>query len=381
MKSRTSKSINALCPSPTKWVWIIAGCLLAALAMPICMAAQDATAQKLYGSQAGAASARIQSDCSGRPGLPLRLPKLPPRFANSLCRSLEGAKAARPSRDVPANDSYGTFITIDAPGDVYGTTVLQGINPRGDIVGGYVDSNNIWQTFVLSGGTFRNITPHDAVAGGFAGLIFATQMGINPQGDIVSVYVNGTRDYTTLGFLLSKGQYTPIDPPGVNDACAGGTMPAGINPRGDIVGSYPSGPDCFGHGFLLSHGVYTNVDVPGAIGTTPAAINPKGDILGEYYESDAQHGFLLSKGTFTTIDVPGSIFDFFFGMNPQGDMVGAECCVTPTAGFLLSHGTLTAVDAPGSVLTFPYGIDPQGNIVGQYYDADFKSHGFVLVKR
>lgn len=51
----------------------------------------------------------------------------------------------------------GTFTTFDIPG----ATLLspEGINPRGDIVGGYYDSNSIWQNFVLSNGTVRNINP------------------------------------------------------------------------------------------------------------------------------------------------------------------------------------------------------------------------------
>jgi hypothetical protein len=357
-------------------------CLLPTLAMSIGMAAQQASSQNMQAAQPASVSGGHQADCLqkllGRPDLPLRVPKLPPGFMNRLCQSLGGAQTARPSRDVPDNNSYGTYITIDAPGDVYGTTVLEGINPRGDIVGAYYDSSLTIQTFEISDGVFRIVTPQGAVPGGF--LVFATQMGINPQGDIVSSYVNASRDYM-FGFVLSQGNYTLIDPPGADHSCIGTTV-AGINASGDIVGSYPvPGGNCYGRGFLLSHGVYIDVNVPGAVSTGPAAINSKGDILGNYYDSNlAMHGFMLGNGTYTTFDVPGSDFDFFMGMNARGDIVGAECCVTPNAGFLLSHGTLTALAAPGAVLTFPFGIDSQGNIVGQYLDSDFVAHGFVLVK-
>lgn len=357
-------------------------CLLATLAMPIGMAAQRTPAQTGQTAQAALGRGGIQADCLqkllGRPGLPLWLPKLPPGFANALCR-LDGAQTARPSRDVPDNNSYGTFITIDAPGDAYGTTQLQGINPHGDIVGEYFDSSFTLQTFVISDGILRIVTPQDAVPGGFQ-VFEIPQVAVNPLGDIVFSYVNGTRDYM-FAFLLSKGKYTPIDPPDADHTC-GGTVPSGINANGDIVGGYSAlGGNCLGRGFLLSHGIYTNVDVPGALSTGPSAINPKGDILGNYEDSNSgTHGFLLSNGTFSTFDLPGSSFDFFWGLSPRGDIVGAECCITPTAGFLLSHGTLTAIDVPGSVLTFPFGIDPQGNIVGQYLDSDGRGHGFVLVK-
>ena len=360
-------------------------CLSATLAISTGMTAQQTQAQNFHTTPSVLDRGGMQADCLRgfleRPGLPSRLPKLPLRFANGPCRSLDGAQTAGSSRDVPADNSYGTFITVDPPGDVYGTTVLEGINPRGDIVGVYFDISFTLQTFVISDGVLRIVTPHDSVPGGF--LSFESpQTAINPRGDIVFNYLNGTRDYQ-FAFLLHNGQYTLIDPPDTDPACEGlETIPSGINAEGDIVGAYPAlGSDCHGRGFLLKHGVYTNVNVPGALSTEPSAINPQGDILGNYEDSNqGTHGFLLINGTFSTFDIPGSSFDFFWGMNARGDIVGAECCLTPTAGFLLSHGKLTAIDAPGSMLTFPYGIDSQGNIVGQYVDSDGRGHGFVLVK-
>jgi hypothetical protein len=52
---------------------------------------------------------------------------------------------------------------------------------------------------------------------------------INPQGDIVGFYIDGSGD--THGFLLSEGRFTSIDVPGA----------FGISRRGSIVGTYFDG--------------------------------------------------------------------------------------------------------------------------------------------
>src|SRR5262249_55281652 len=69
------------------------------------------------------------------------------------------------------------------------------------------------------------------------------------------------------GFFLSgSGQFMAIDIPGANF-----TRAAAINGRGDIVGTYrlPTDPMSRRHGFLLSKGGFTTIDPPGAIFTNP----------------------------------------------------------------------------------------------------------------
>jgi hypothetical protein len=298
-----------------------------------------------------------------------------------LAREL-AARAGQPEVAAPFLKAKGTFITFDIPGASF--LQLEGINPRGEIVGAYYDSSNNLQNFLISDSTFRNIDPPGA---GFQFLFLMTQMGINPQGDIVATYADGSG--LSHGFLLSKGTYTYIDAPGATQLCApAGTWPVGINPQGDIVGFYESinatEQACLSHGFLLTKGTYTNIDVPEALGAAPgttaaSAINPRGDIVGQYFDSSGNnHGFLLSNGTFSTIDVGGPLAQTFpLGINPQGDIVGFTFA---TGGFLLSHGTVTSIDVPGSSATVPYGIDPQGDIVGTYVDSNNNFHGFVLRK-
>lgn len=331
-----------------KWMWITPVCLIAALAIPIGSAAQDNPNHQPTSA-------------------PLRLTT----WVNMA--KAHAAQAAQPQAATSLPKLPGTFITFDIPGATF--LLPEGINPRGDIVGGYYDSNFVWQNFVLSNGTVRNINPPGAAPFGWAGAWRATENGINPRGDVVGSYSSASSPYgEAFGFLLSKGTYTSINPP---EAGCGGTIPAGITPQGVIVGWYfDNTTSCGTHGFLLSNGVYTNIDVPEALGALPGstqatAINPSGDIVGTYSSSDSPfQGFLLSNGAFSAIpDIP-----FPSGINPQGDIVGSSAC----CGLFLSHGTLSVIDVPGSSYTLPYGIDPQGDIVGAYIDSSGNYHGFLL---
>jgi uncharacterized membrane protein len=115
---------------------------------------------------------------------------------------------------------------------------------------------------------------------------YTEAFGINPEGDIVGGFGNPSNSILH-GFLLSKGAFTAIDVPG-----AYVTEARGISPKGDIVGFFS---DVSGvHGFLLSKGSFTTIDVPGASGTEAFGIDSEGDIVG-YYNNGGVHGFLLRK--------------------------------------------------------------------------------------
>jgi uncharacterized membrane protein len=86
----------------------------------------------------------------------------------------------------------GTFTTIDVPGAI--STNALGINPRGDIVGGYGDTSINFHGFLLSKGKFTTIDVPGAVQ--------TEAIGNNPQGDIVGGYVDTSGNFH--GFLLSR---------------------------------------------------------------------------------------------------------------------------------------------------------------------------------
>jgi probable HAF family extracellular repeat protein len=91
--------------------------------------------------------------------------------------------------------------------------------------------------------------------------------------------------------------FTTIDVPG-----AAWTYAYGINNRGQIVGTFTDFAGSGYHGFLLDKGSFITIDPPGATGGTEAGgINELGQIVGEFADASGQHGFLLDKGSFITI--------------------------------------------------------------------------------
>lgn len=276
------------------------------------------------------------------------------------------------------------FIAIDAPPAVY--TEAVDINGAGEIVGRYydgtkcvppctsVDGHN--HAYLLSRGRFTTIDP--------PGSRFAGAIGINRHGDIVGRYQ--TADGKAHGFLLNEGTFSSIDFSNTY------TSPQGINARGDIVGAYDDSSGVR-HGFLLSNdGAFTPIDVPGAGRTVAWKINSAGEIAGRYLSPDGKsHVFLRTEdGEFTSLDVPGA-FDTapgaipFVGMNSRGDIVSSYCRAAPCAvvgaanvhGFLWSEGKFTSIDFPNATQTASAGINSRGAIVGVYVDPNGVGHGYL----
>ena len=67
--------------------------------------------------------------------------------------------AVKAASDLPQSTK---FTQIDVPGSVF--TVANGINPRGDIVGAYVDSSGRLHGFLLSKARFTTIDPPGAIS-------------------------------------------------------------------------------------------------------------------------------------------------------------------------------------------------------------------------
>jgi hypothetical protein len=138
----------------------------------------------------------------------------------------------------------------------------------------------------LSNGAYTNIDVPEAL-GAMAGSTQAT--AISPSGDILGTYTDSA--YVGHGFMLSNGAFSAIP-----DIPAPGsyTVPLGMNPQGDIVGVY-LGDNGF-QGFLLSHGTVSGISVPGSADTFAYGIDPKGNIVGYYVDSNFNfHGFLLRR--------------------------------------------------------------------------------------
>lgn len=237
-----------------------------------------------------------------------------------------------------------------------------------------------------------------------------TAMGINPRGDIVGSYVDKGR--VSHGFVLRDGVFTTIDLPG-----AAGTDARGINPAGDIVGGYrlPGEPPGNIHGYLLRRdGRLEYIDYPGEINTIPQRLLPDGTILGCYHGSDtmtsmfgmwmrgtafgaieqdgsmnndatpdlrviaglyvdtmepaprASWGYVIENGVFTRFRVPGSNLTAVWDVGPGGALVGVYRVGTRTRGFLLEGGQYTSIDYPEATITRAFGVNAGGDIVGHY---------------
>src|SRR5262245_15173536 len=119
------------------------------------------------------------------------------------------------------------------------------------------------------------------------------------------------------GLARSEYLFTTIDPPGSSEASA-----VGINSAGEIVGQYGF---VFGRdiGYLLSAGNYTPIDPPSSTGNSGATgVNNAGQIVGFFFTDGRNHGFLLSGGSYTTLDVPGAAHTLANDMDDAGQVVG-----------------------------------------------------------
>lgn len=244
-----------------------------------------------------------------------------------------------------------------------------------------------------------------------------TAFGVNPRGDVVGAYVDA--DGASHGFLFRNGGFTTIDFPG-----AQGTQGRGIGPGGDIVGSYwlPGEPAVNIHGFLLTRdGDMVAVDYPGHTNTIPQRILPDGTILGCRHDDDfmgsmvgvvmsaAGHsetdafasmhngatpdlrriaglytnvsagrgeGYVIDDGVFQSFIVPGSSFTAAWDVNPAGEVAGIYRNAAGFHGFVMTAGGFVTIDVPGATATRVFGINAGSDVVGSYV-AGGKTYGFV----
>jgi parallel beta-helix repeat protein len=256
------------------------------------------------------------------------------------------------------------FTTIDYPGGI--STLIEGINDAGDLVGSYRDSNNIRRGFPLKNGRFTLID--------VPGATLSAATDINVAGDIVGFYVDANN--VDHGFLLSGDRFTTVDFPGAEK-----TRAFTMNAKGEIVGMYwNTSGDTMRRGFLLSGGRFTEICYPEATMTMAFGINDQGEITGRW--SDVQgkvRGFRLSQGKFTSFEFPGAqatAIDLTRITN-SGEIVGPYTDARgKSKGFLLSGGHYTSIDVPGSGGTTPRDINAAGHITGLYSDSR-GSHGWV----
>ena len=126
----------------------------------------------------------------------------------------------------------GDYLHLDYPGAL--DTYPFGINPHGDIVGNWdTDQSTVGHGFVFSHGQMFSFDVPDAVPAGTAA------NGINARGQIVGGYVG--LDGSSHGFLADGATFTRLDCPG-----ALRTTAWGINADGQIAGTCDTTDDRLG---------------------------------------------------------------------------------------------------------------------------------------
>jgi hypothetical protein len=273
--------------------------------------------------------------------------------------------------------SAQTYTAVNFPGAAL-TELIGGPNPQGTSVGGYT---------LAVGGALHGFTLKDGVFTAFdpPGSTFTTVNFINPRGDIVGAYVDASG--ISHGFVLSGGNYSTVDYPG-----AAGTVLSSVNPSGEMSGATCSDPVCgvFGatnvtHSFLLSKkGVFSaTFDPPGAASSTSSVVIPNGAVIGSDTNLSGTtcaaqcQGYMLFHGAYATISFPGSSFTFAGGASAQGHVVGIYVDGSGAGHGFLFDGAYTSFDYPGAAFTEATGINPSGVIVGLYTDSAGVTHGFV----
>ncbi|GLQ89023.1 hypothetical protein [Dyella flagellata] len=278
---------------------------------------------------------------------------------------------------VPSFAWAQTYTTVHYPGAVL-TELVGGPNPQGTSVGGYtLTTGGALHGFTLRGGEFTSFDP--------PGSTFTTANFINPRGDIVGAYVDIAG--VSHGFILRDGTYTTVDYPG-----ATGTALSSINPSGELSGATCSDAACGAtgnpnvtHSFLLSkQGVFSaTFDPPGATSSTSSVVIPSGAVIGAYTHlagttcSTQCQGYLLYHGSYATISYPGAAFTFAGGANAPGDVVGVYTDAAGVSHGFLFNGAYTSFDYPGASFTEATGINPSGVIVGLWINSAGVVNGFI----
>ena len=192
----------------------------------------------------------------------------------------------------------GVYKTLIVPGAV--SARIFSVNSLGQIVGDYVDTNNVRHGFVNTGTTFTTID--------FPGSIDTTVTDINSAGDMVGTWGDETvisgeaaGEGKQHGFLFQGGTFTSLDFPGADL-----TMAFGINASDEVVGVFQANTGG-NHGFIWQAGTFTPLNAPVASTTTLFGVNDGGEISGSYLDaSGAEHGLLFSNGVFSTVTVTGA---------------------------------------------------------------------------
>jgi len=165
----------------------------------------------------------------------------------------------------------GKFVDINFPG-ASGTEV-NGINDNGDVVGLYLDSAGLSHGFSKIGTKYTSIDVN--------GETNTVAWAINNKGQITVYATNSAGDYDS--FLLTGKTFKNINNPSAKGGL--GTIVHTLNNQGDIDGTYYDAASNE-HGWLLHGGKYYDVEDPNGPNVSRAdGLNDKLEVVGRYTDS------------------------------------------------------------------------------------------------
>ena len=238
-----------------------------------------------------------------------------------------------------------------------GTSVPEGINSWGTIVGYVAETGNRSQGFARysNGGANLYTAPNSTATT----IMRRSGTGVNagfytPKGTIYP-----------KGFVASGSGFQSVVYPG-----ATATYLTGINKWSSIVG-YWMDINGFFHGFELQNGKFFPITYPHSYETLPSDINDNGMIAGTYYMTNPSgapgpgQGFTELKGVYKAISMPNGDAIQLSDISNTGEIVGADVQGTVARAFFYKNGVFKFIAVPKASFTSANGVNLNNVIVGQ----------------
>jgi probable HAF family extracellular repeat protein len=256
------------------------------------------------------------------------------------------------------------FFNLPFPDVAY--FYVNGINDRGEVIGGYTSKKNCSVGYGCELGWLKDGANYRRITIGGSG--FTSAYAINNSGVIVGRCCSNPERSPGFQYEPATGDFQTINVPGAQL-----TIAQCINDLGAVCG-LAEFPGNVSTGFILENGAFTQVAVPNTTDNNLYGLNSSGQAVGcARPDTSRIEGYLYQNGTFRIINFPGASSTCAFGINNRGDIVGTYA----TQGLQLSHGFLyhdgiyEAFDQPGCGSTGPAGINDQRVIVGASCGGNF----------
>jgi hypothetical protein len=226
----------------------------------------------------------------------------------------------------------GDVVDVVHPQDVYGLTIVNGVNGDGAATGEFWNASDPsapphWSGFVDRDGWFNTYDVPNLPRGSHTGIF-----GINDAGDFCGNSSSADLSITRAFLAVRGAGVTVFSIPVDSGVPAPYTACFVVNNLGQTAGDFRDLDGVF-HGYVRgSDGSLAIVDVPAAssdasrsaAGTALLGLTDTGWMSGHYWDArHLQHGYLASPdGAFYSIDVPGALSTSGGGLNASGQIVG-----------------------------------------------------------